>query len=297
MKTKLNNSVRKLKHSKKTSKLFNTETKSAKKIVRKTHKINLKKTKKQKKIKKSKKMVGGAPVNITIKCETKGSGPDEYKDCRIEKSKPCPPSGDKTIDVIRKEQDKVIADANLLSLKDETDFNIAQYTLIIKTFIDCIMCNFNKTGDSNVLIDLLFINYEKDSTRNGINEFNFTLLFLRIIKFFIEQFSLDLAQCLFFLKEKDENTIDSVVLIQKDTEGTTFYLLKIFQDLVNNRALTEYTEPTEDQYILNILLYKIFNLAIDYLNSLHTTKKNALKTALQDDIYAIADAAPAADAD
>lgn len=76
MKTKLNNSVRKLKHSKKSSKRFNFIIKSSKKlvkrtskkIVKRTSKRNVKKSKKQKKLKGSKRMVGGAATSLNVDC-------------------------------------------------------------------------------------------------------------------------------------------------------------------------------------------------------------------------------------
>ena len=97
MKTKLNNSVRKLKHSKKSSKHFNTETKSAKKIVRKTPKRNVKKTlkkiskktKKQRKLKGGKRMIGG--TNLDVECTNDKTNPSE-KDCHVKKAAAAAPA-------------------------------------------------------------------------------------------------------------------------------------------------------------------------------------------------------------
>ena len=141
MKTKLNNSVRKLKHSKKTSKRFNNKIKSAKKLVKMVPKKNLKKSKKQKKTKSVKKMVGGAAVSVNCEDKTEPVDGTKYKECKIRAS--VATSGAvKTPTQITDERDKVHQEANkTFSLLDDEKKKIETINLTITLFIKYINAN------------------------------------------------------------------------------------------------------------------------------------------------------------
>ena len=163
MKTKLNNSVRKLKHSKKTSKRFNNKIKSAKKLVKMVPKRNLKKSKKQKKTKSVKKMVGGA--NVSVDCEDVDNGGDKYKQCKI-RTFVAPSGAVKTPDEIKKDKKIFLENTDLIALKDNTSFTLDELNFILEQFFQYQLIYINNVGIKN--------NYDFKITDDDNNKyFNF----------------------------------------------------------------------------------------------------------------------------
>jgi hypothetical protein len=233
MKTKLNNSVRKLKHSKKTSKRFNNKIKSAKKLVKMVPKKNLKKSKKQKKTKSVKKMVGGAVVSVdcdpTEKTDTDGT---KYKECKI-KTPVVSGAKEKTADEIKALVNDINGKAKAIFdlVKEATAENLND---TINLFIDIInayykhsQCVFKFTYVQCVDEDYLY----------------FCLLINKIFNTFL---SLNIMETSIFntlTSETKHGEDDQMFYILQDNTGSTNinkYLLRAISHINENKKKTDY---------------------------------------------------------